>query len=52
MLSLVAPHYGADLHCVDDLVVHQFQEGRWVHIPQPGLKTLPQLEDLRGNDSN
>ena len=50
MLSLVAPRYGADLVSLDDLVVHQFQDGRWVHIPQPGLELLPNLEDLRGHE--
>jgi hypothetical protein len=51
MLSLVAPRYGADLHRLEVLVVHQFQDGRWVHIPQAGLEALPNLEDLRGNDT-
>ena len=49
MLSLIAPRYGADLVNLDGLVVHQFQDGRWVHIPHPGLEALPELEDCRGN---
>ena len=47
MLSLIAPRYGADFDRVDDLVVHQFQDGRWVHIPHSDLTTLPNMEDLR-----
>lgn len=49
MLSLVAPRYGTDLVNLDGLVVHQFQDGRWVHIPCPGLEALPELEDCRGD---
>lgn len=50
MLSLVAPRFGRHLSSLDGLVVHQFQDGRWVHLPQAGLELLPRLEDLRGHE--
>jgi hypothetical protein len=52
MLSLVVPRYGRELSSLDDLVVHQFQDGRWVHIPESGLELLPILEDLRGRETD
>ena len=47
MLSLVVPRYGAGLEVLEDFVVHQFQDGHWVHTPDATLHALPTLLDLR-----
>lgn len=51
MLSLVAPNYGAEWDRIEQLGVHQFQEGRWVWCTTESVRAhclvIPDVEDMR-----
>lgn len=51
MLSIVAPRFGADVRGIEDLTVHQFQDGRWVLCSRSSVNecfvVVPAVTDLR-----
>jgi hypothetical protein len=54
MLSVVAPDFGIEVDSLEDLTVHQYQDGRWVLCSPESVKrnfeVIPTVMDIRRDD--